>query len=193
MSIEEPRSDASAESVAPGEVRESARPTYPPSRPLSLLMTTTMAPLPPAPPHVLSPGTLVATQPQRGRQLQSTVDSFDGLKQSLDDGVGHVVLQEGVYDLTSGMTQMCVKGMLCLVYAVTIEAEVAGTVVLNASRSNRVFYITGTGVELVGLNITGGYTSGHVSGRCRTPALFKLWNLLLFHSARLVEPYPSPR
>ena len=69
------------------------------------------------------------------------------------------MLREGVYDLTSGMTEMCADGMLCLDYAVTIEAEVAGAVVLNAARSNRVFYVSGTGVELVGLNITGGYES----------------------------------
>ena len=99
---------------------------------------------------------------RRGRQLQSTVGSPAGLIQALEEGVGHVVLQEGVYDLTSGMTEMCSQGMLCLDYAVTIEAEVAGTVVLNASRSNRVFYIAGTGVELVGLNITGGFASNYV-------------------------------
>ncbi|MEC7724009.1 MAG: hypothetical protein VYD05_00745, partial [Planctomycetota bacterium] len=110
------------------------QPLSPPSRPL-LLTTTTMAPLPPAPPDMLSSGPLVAMQPVRGRQLQATVGSPADLRQDLDDGVGHVVLQEGVYDLTSGMTQMCSDGMLCLYYAVTIEAEVAGTVVLNAARS----------------------------------------------------------
>ena len=77
------------------------------------------------------------------------------------------MLREGVYDLTSGMTEMCSHGMLCLDYAVTIEAEVAGTVVLDAARSNRVVYITGTGVELIGLNITGGMSS-YVSGQRRT-------------------------
>ena len=103
------------------------------------------------------------------------------------------MLQEGVYDLTSGMTEMCSAGMLCLEYAVTIEAEVAGAVVLDAARSNGVLYITGTDVELIGLNITGGYSS-YVSGRCRTHALmFKLWNLVLIHSARFFEPNPSPR
>ena len=105
---------------------------------------------------MLAPGALVAVQPARGRQLQSTVGSPAGLEQALDNRVGHIVLQEGVYDLTSGMTEMCWDGMLCLDYAVTIEAEVAGTVVLNAARSNAVLYIPGTGVELVGLNITGG-------------------------------------
>ena len=62
--------------------------------------------------------------------------------------------------------------MLCLNYTVTIEAEVAGMVVLNASRSNRVFYITGTGVELIGLNITGGYNSGSVSVPMSNPCAF---------------------
>ena len=93
------------------------------------------------------------------------VDSLAGLMQALDDVVGHIMLREGVYDLTSGMTEMCSHGMLCLDYdyEVTIEAEVAGTVVLDAARSNRVLYITGTGVQLVGLNITGGYRSDWVS------------------------------
>ena len=46
--------------------------------------------------------------------------------------------------------------MLCLTHTVRLEAEFAGSVVLNANRSKRVIKVTGTGVELVGLNITGG-------------------------------------
>ena len=74
------------------------------------------------------------------------------------------MLRAGVYSLTS---DMCSDGRLCLTSAhngIRIEAEVPGTVVLDAQQGNRVVYITGTGVELVGLNITGGYNS-----RVRSP------------------------
>ena len=64
------------------------------------------------------------------------------------------MLRAGVYALTS---DMCSDGRLCLTQAVRIEAEVAGTVVLDAQQGNRVLYISGTEAELVGLNITGGY------------------------------------
>ena len=72
-----------------------------------------MAPLPPAPPDMLSSGALVAMQPARGRQLQATVGSPAGLKQALDDGVGHLVLEEGVSDLTPGMAarHRCPRGV----------------------------------------------------------------------------------
>ena len=99
----------------------------------------------------------------RGRQLQSTVGSPAGLRQALANGVGHIVLQAGVYDVSDGQ--------LSLSYAVTIEAKVPGTVVLDAARSNRVLYISGTGVELVGLNITGGYAAD-VSGSNSNPHAF---------------------
>ena len=118
-----------------------------------------------------------------GRQLQATVGSPAGLKQALDDGVGHVVLEEGVYDLTSGMTEMCSSpyggGMLCLDYAVTIEAEVAGTVVLDALRGNRVVHIDGAGIELVGR-----FRSGEGGSRSRR---------VEERSAALPRPLPPPR
>ena len=46
---------------------------------------------------------------------------------------------------------------LCINRPVTIEAEVAGSVVLDAKGARRVIYVAATGrAELVGLNITGG-------------------------------------
>ena len=46
---------------------------------------------------------------------------------------------------------------LCIDRNVTIEAEVAGSVVLNAKGARRVIYVAAAGrAELVGLNITGG-------------------------------------
>ena len=71
------------------------------------------------------------------------------------------MLRPGTYNLTNAM---CADGMLCVTYAVAIEAEVNGTVVLDANRHHRVFHITGTGVELVGLNITGGFADENGNG-----------------------------
>ena len=46
---------------------------------------------------------------------------------------------------------------LCIDRPVTIEAEVAGSVVLDAKRARRVIYVSAAGTaQLVGLNITGG-------------------------------------
>ena len=84
----------------------------------------------------------------------TVVDTSADLISALENDEAHVVLRAGVYALTS---DMCSDGRLCLTQAVRIEAEVAGTVVLDAQQGNRVLYISGTGAELVGLNITGGY------------------------------------
>ena len=47
---------------------------------------------------------------------------------------------------------------LCINSTVTIEAEVAGSVVLDAKGARRVIYVSAAGTaKLVGLNITGGY------------------------------------
>eukprot|EP00964_Phaeocystis_antarctica_P161239 scaffold133282_cov68-Phaeocystis_antarctica.AAC.1 len=46
---------------------------------------------------------------------------------------------------------------LCIDRNVTIEAEVAGSVVLDAKGARRVIYVSTAGrAELIGLNITGG-------------------------------------
>ena len=46
---------------------------------------------------------------------------------------------------------------LCIDHSVTIEAEVAGSVVLDAKGARRVIYVAAAGrAELIGLNITGG-------------------------------------
>ena len=73
---------------------------------------------------------------------------------ALSNGLAHVMLRPGVYDLTDAM---CSNGTLCLTQSVVIEAEEAGTVVLDAKGTNRVVYIaTGVEAQLHGLNITGG-------------------------------------
>ena len=58
---------------------------------------------------------------------------------------------------------------ICIDRALTIEAEVPGAVVLNATGARRVFYIQSGTAELIGLNITGGYASGVQSARLLNP------------------------
>ena len=78
-----------------------------------------------------------------------------------DDAVNRIVLQAGTYELTSDHSPYmpaCGSGSaLCVNRAVTIEAEVPGSVVLDAKEGRRVFYIgSGGAAELIGLKITGG-------------------------------------
>ena len=55
---------------------------------------------------------------------------------------------------------MCSGSALCITGSVTIEAGVAGSVVLDANGEGRVFDVQAGGqVELTGLDITGGYSS----------------------------------
>ena len=91
-----------------------------------------------------------------GRQLTaSTVSSTSALVAAIGSSATRIVVQAGTYDLTSTLT---------ISRAVTIEAQVAGSVVLNGMGQRRVFTILSTGVaQLIGLNITGGYAS-HVGG-----------------------------
>ena len=60
------------------------------------------------------------------------------------------------YELTSNMIG-CDSG-LCIDRALTVEAEVAGQVVLDGMGERQVLYVSSSGlVELIGLGITGGY------------------------------------
>ena len=71
--------------------------------------------------------------------------------------VDKILLAAGTYELTS---DMCTGSAVCIDRALTIEAGVPGAVVLNAMGGRRVFQIQSGGtVELIGLNITGGYAS----------------------------------
>ena len=147
-------------------------PSPPPSPPEPPLAPPPPSPPPPSP---YPPGTTV-------------VGPDDDLIAALNSGDAHIVLRAGVYSLTSNM---CSDGRLCLTSThngIRIEAEVPGTVVLDAQRGNGVLYISGTGVELVGLNITGGYKSG-----VRSPDSNQPRARFLKHSARFSGPYPSPR
>ena len=93
---------------------------------------------------------------QHGRQVQAatssrTVSSTTELEAAIvDSSLGRIVLLEGSYLLSS---------QLQINRDVIIEAEVPGTVVLDGQGSTRVMQISSGTVELIGLNITGGYAS----------------------------------
>lgn len=68
--------------------------------------------------------------------------------------VDKIMVAEGRYEFTNGM---CSDSALCISGAVTLEAEVAGGVVLDGMGGYRVFKIESGGTAvLIGLNITGG-------------------------------------
>ena len=63
----------------------------------------------------------------------------------------------GTYEFVEDMCSDLGGSALCINRNVTIEAEVAGSVVLNATGARRVIYVSTAGrAELIGLNITGG-------------------------------------
>ena len=99
----------------------------------------------------------------RGRHLNevsaSTVGEFTAAVGN--SAVDKILLAAGTYELTSDMQTadgMCYQSAVCINRALTIEAGVPGAVVLDAMGGRRVFQIQSGGtVELIGLNITGGY------------------------------------
>ena len=69
--------------------------------------------------------------------------------------MSRIVLVAGTYEFAESMKEG--GSAICIDRAVTIEAEVAGRVVLDAKGARRVIYVSTAGrAELVGLNITGG-------------------------------------
>jgi hypothetical protein len=116
-------------------------PPPPPPRPPPPSPPTSPPPPPPPPPSPpLHPGS------------QYAYSSSDFIAALNDSAVSRIVL------VADG--DMCSNGggsALCIDRDVTIEAEVAGSVVLNAKGVRRVIYVSAAGrAELVGLNITGG-------------------------------------
>jgi len=91
--------------------------------------------------------------------------SSSDLIAALGDGaVSRIVLKAGTYEFDDDMCSNEGGSALCINRDVTIEAEVAGSVVLNAKGARRVIYVAAAGrAELVGLNITGGETDQNVS------------------------------
>ena len=104
-----------------------------------------------------------------GRHLNevsaSTVGEFAAAVNN--SAVDKILLAAGTYKLTS---TMCWRSAVCIDRALTIEAGLPGTVVLNATGARRVFHIQSGGtVKLIGLNITGGYVSPASVFAFRTP------------------------
>ena len=93
----------------------------------------------------------------------------------------HIVLVGVAHDVSDGQLSFNYD-------ALTIEAEVPGTVVLDAARSNQVLKITGLGWSSSGSTSRG--TAG-CEGRTRTH--MPLLCTPLPTCARLFEPYPAPR
>ena len=94
-----------------------------------------------------------------GRKLnQVSVSSVAELTAAVgNSAVDKILVAAGTYDLTS---DMCSSSAICIDRALTIEAQVPGSVVLDANGGRRVFEITSGGTAgLIGLNITGGYAS----------------------------------
>ena len=96
--------------------------------------------------------------PSHRRELQTAVSTVAGLTSALaNTAVAHIVLNPGTYNLTTELS---------ITRSVVLEAAVAGSVVLNAQANSlsprRVLYINPGSlgvVQLIRLNITGGYRS----------------------------------
>ena len=73
------------------------------------------------------------------------------------------MLRAGIYEFANSMCSDTKLGdsAICINRAVTIEAEVAGSVLLDAKGARRVITVlSGAAAKLVGLNITGGAVVG---------------------------------
>ena len=89
----------------------------------------------------------------------STVGEFTAA--IADSSINKILLAAGTYELTSDMCtgSRFTGSAVCIDRALTIEAQVPGSVVLNAMGARRVFEIQSGGtIQLIGLNITGGWT-----------------------------------
>jgi len=99
--------------------------------------------------------------PSQRRELQTQVSTSAGITSALaNTAVGRIVLAPGTYYLSA---------QLSITRSVILEAAVAGTVILDAQASSSslrpVLYINpgSSGVvQVIGLNITGGYMSEQV-------------------------------
>ena len=83
--------------------------------------------------------------------MRYAITSSDLIAALSDSAVSRIVLMAGTYEFANDMCDAA----LCIDRTVTIEAEVAGSVVLDAKGARRVMYVSGK-AELIGLNITGG-------------------------------------
>ena len=87
------------------------------------------------------------------------ISSSDLIAALVDSVVSRIVLKAGTYEFDDDMCSNEGGSALCINRDVTIEAEVAGSVVLDAKGARLVIYVAAAGrAELLGLNITGGYS-----------------------------------
>ena len=106
---------------------------------------------------------VTALVPSHHRELQTQVSTSAGLTSALaNTAVGHIVLASGTYILSAELS---------ITRSIVLEAVVAGSCVLHAQASSsnprRVLNINpgSTGVvQLIGLNITGGYVTNNGGG-----------------------------
>ena len=141
-------------SAAPRPPRRPPSPLLPPPPP----SPPALPPSPPAPP--LQPGSRYA------------ISSSELVTALNDAAVEKIVLLAGTYELLTDQID-CGGSALCINRSLTIEAEVAGSVVLDAMGARRVITVlSGAAAKLVGLNITGGAVVGpNIRYKWRNPAL----------------------
>ena len=151
---------------APAPTRGATRGSQPPAAPnsptggtLSMVAASISTETFTAPPSDVAPLVL------HGRHLNqvsaSTVSAFTAAV--ADSTVNKILLAAGTYNFND---DTCTGSAVCISRALTIEAEVPGAVVLNAMGGRRVFTIESGGTaELIGLNITGGSSTGVHSAR----------------------------
>ena len=86
------------------------------------------------------------------------------------------MLRAGTYEFDDAMCSDLGGSALCIDHPVTIEAEVAGSVVLDAKGARRVVYVAAAGrAELVGLNITGGTANVRFLASSIEPMHVNVW------------------
>ena len=114
---------------------------------------------PPAPPYPLAPPPSPPSPPLQPGSIYA-VSSSDLIAALKDSAVSRIVLVAGIYEFVDSMCsdqETLFGSALCIDRAITIEAEVAGSVVLDAKGARRVIFVSSGGrAELIGLNITGG-------------------------------------
>eukprot|EP00964_Phaeocystis_antarctica_P023038 scaffold12865_cov71-Phaeocystis_antarctica.AAC.5 len=136
----------------------------PPSPP-SLPSPPSPPPSPPSPPP--SPPTAPSPPSPPSPPSRYAISSSELRAALSDSAVSRIVLKAGTYEFAD---DMCADfrsyedgvwvprgSALCIERDVTIEAEVAGRVVLDAKGEHRVIHVSTTGrAQLIGLHITGG-------------------------------------
>ena len=134
-------------------------PPSPPQPPPSPPSPPQPPPSPPSPPSPPQPPSQPSSPPSPPLQPGSRYAfSSSDLRAALNDNaVSRIVLVAGTYEFADEMCPEQRGSALCIDRNVTLEAEVAGSVVLNATGARRVIRVSTAGrAELIGLNITGG-------------------------------------